>query len=153
MTDRAHRGDALLLHTYGDSVMQNSKTTVWLSRVMVGLSSLFFIMDGVMKLFKPSFVVSATTELGYPEATIIGIGVTLLVCTALYLVPRTSILGAVLITGYLGGAIASKVRVEGPVFDFVFAIAIGAMVWGGLWLRDTRLRELFPWQKGDGPAI
>jgi DoxX-like family len=133
--------------------MQTSKTTVWLSRVMVGLSSLFFIMDGVMKLFKPSFVVSATTELGYPEATIIGIGVTLLVCTALYLVPRTSILGAVLITGYLGGAIASKVRVEAPVFDFVFAIAIGAMVWGGLWLRDTRLRELFPWQNGDGPAI
>jgi len=132
--------------------MQTSKTVIWLSRLMVGVSSLFFILDGVMKLFKPSFVVSATTELGYPEATIIGIGVTLLVCTALYLVPRTAILGAVLITGYLGGAIASKVRVEAPVFDFVFAIALGALVWGGLWLRDTRLRELFPWRSDDGPA-
>ena len=97
-----------------------------------------------MKLFKPPAVVQATVQLGYPESVIVGIGSVLLACTALYLIPRTSILGGVLLTGYLGGAVATQVRVGAPVFNVVFAVTIGALLWGGLWLRDRRVRELLP---------
>ena len=95
-----------------------------------------------MKLVKPPFVIQATIQLGYPESAILGIGVTLLFCTLLYIVPRTSALGAVLLTGYLGGAVASNVRASMPVFNIVFPLIIAALVWGGLWFRDTRVRNL-----------
>jgi hypothetical protein len=101
-------------------------------------------MDAGMKLFKPSFVVQATIQLGYPESVIVGIGFVLLASTALYLVPRTAILGAILLTGYLGGAVASKVRVESGWFDLVFPVVFGVLLWGGLWLRDRRLQQLVP---------
>ena len=107
-----------------------------------GIASLFLLMDGGMKLFKPPVVVEATVRLGYPESTIVGIGATLLVCTLFYLVPRTSVLGAVLLTGYLGGAVASNVRAATPVFNIAFPILVAAMLWGGLWLRDLRVRSL-----------
>jgi hypothetical protein len=95
-----------------------------------------------MKLFKPPIVVEATVRLGYPESTIIGIGVVLLACTLLYLIPRTSILGAVLLTAYLGGAVATNVRAEQPVFNIVFPVIFAGIAWGGLWLRDTRLEQM-----------
>lgn len=82
---------------------------VWASRILTALSVLFLLMDGGMKLFKPPFVIEATARLGYPESTIVGIDVTLLVCTTLYLIPRTAVLGAILLTDYLGGAVASNV--------------------------------------------
>src|SRR5581483_12467643 len=89
-------------------------------------------MDGAMKLAKPAFVVQATVQLGYPESTIVGIGLTLLVCTLLYLIPRTAVLGAVLLTGYLGGAVASNVRAAMPLFntvsDPVWGIAVGGVI-------------------------
>src|ERR1700676_1216230 len=88
-----------------------SKSRLWAGRILTALAAAFLLFDGVMKLVKPPVVVKATVELGYPESTIVGIGVVLLVCTILYLIPRTSILGAVLLTGYLGGAVASNVRV------------------------------------------
>jgi len=119
---------------------------LWTGRVRSTLAVLFFVLDGVMKLFKPSFVVSATIGLGFPESEIVGIGVALLICTALYAIPRTSILGAVLLTGYLGGAIASKVRIHAPLFDICFAVIFAAFVWGGLWLRNQRLRTILPVQ-------
>jgi len=81
-------------------------------------------------------------QLGYPESCIVGIGVTLLVCTLLYIVPRTSAVGAVLLTGYLGGAVASNVRAGMPLFNVVFPIILAALLWGGLWLRDLRVRGL-----------
>lgn len=118
----------------------------WSGRVLSALAVLFFALDGVMKLFRPSFVVSATIGLGYPESEIVGIGVALLICTALYAVPRTAVLGAVLLTGYLGGAIASKVRIHAPLFDIGFAVVFAAFVWGGLWLRNQRLRAILPLQ-------
>lgn len=114
----------------------------WAGRVMSGLVSLFLLWDGGMKLVKPPFVVQATIQLGYPESAIFGIGVTLLVCTLLYIVPRTSALGAVLLTGYLGGAVASNVRASMPIFNIIFPLIIAALLWGGLWLRDTRVRHL-----------
>jgi hypothetical protein len=110
----------------------------------VAWTALFFVMDGGMKLFKPAFVVQATTELGYPASTIVGIGVAMLTCTVLYLVPRTSVLGAILLTGYLGGAVASNVRVGKGWFNVLFPIVFATLAWLGLWLRDQRLRELVP---------
>jgi hypothetical protein len=121
-----------------------SSKRLWGSRILSGLPALFLLMDAGMKLFKPPFVVQATLQLGYPESTIVGIGVTLLVCTLLYIVPRTSFLGAVLLTGYLGGAVASNVRAGTPLFNILFPIILAGLIWGGLWLRDRRLQEVFP---------
>jgi hypothetical protein len=102
------------------------------------------VMDGVMKLMKPAQVVDATRQLGWAEPQIVPIGVLLLICTALYAVPRTSILGAILLTGYLGGAIASQWRAGNPAFNMIFASTFAVLVWLGLWLRDERLRVLIP---------
>ena len=117
-----------------------SDVQLWVGRILSGFVALFFLWDGAMKLFKPIFVVKATRDLGYPESEIAGIGVTLLVCTLLYLFPRTSIFGAILLTGYLGGAVASQVRVQAPLFNVIFASIFGCLVWLSLWLRDTRVR-------------
>jgi hypothetical protein len=96
-----------------------------------------------MKLFKPPVVVETTTQLGYPESAIVGIGVVLLACTLLYSIRRTSILGAILLTGYLGGAVATHVRVSAWA-NIVFPVFFGCLIWGGLWLRDRRLERLLP---------
>ena len=121
-----------------------SSTRLWVSRIMSGLPALFLLVDGGMKLFKPPAVVEATVQLGYPESAIVGMGVVLLISTILYLTPRTAILGAILLTGYLGGAVATHVRVSAVVFNIIFPVVFGAMLWGGLWLRDRRLQCLLP---------
>ena len=115
---------------------------IWASRILTALPVLFLLMDGGMKLFKPPFVVEATARLGYPESTIVGIGVTLLVCTVLYLIPRTAFLGAILLTAYLGGAVASNVRAGTPLFNMVFPMLFGVMAWASLVLRDKRLESI-----------
>lgn len=119
-----------------------SRKRLWTGRVLTGLSGAFLIFDASMKLFKPPLVVEATVHLGYPESTIVGMGVVLLACTLLYLIPRTSILGAVLLTGYLGGAVATNVRAEQPMFNVVFPVIFACIAWGGLWLRDKRLKQM-----------
>jgi len=119
-----------------------SKGSLWAGRVMSTLAALFLFMDGGMKLFKPPVVVQATVQLGYPESTIVGIGIALLASTLLYVIPQTSLFGAILLTGYLGGAVASNVRVATPLFNILFPVVFAALVWGGLWLRDRRLRQL-----------
>jgi len=124
--------------------MQIPKGSKWARYVVTALPVLFLLMDGVMKLFKPAFVVDATTQLGYQENTIVPLGAVLVTCTVLYLIPTTSVLGAILLTGYLGGAVATHVRVEGGAFPILFPVALGALVWAGLYLRDTRLRALIP---------
>jgi hypothetical protein len=121
---------------------EGSKGQLWTGRAIGILISLFMLMDAVMKLIKPAFVVEATVQLGYPESTIVPIGAVLLVCTILYLLPRTAILGAILLTGYLGGAIASNVRAGQPLFNAAFPVIFGVLVWAALWLRDSRLRFL-----------
>jgi hypothetical protein len=107
----------------------------------------FLIPDAVMKLFKPVPVVEATIRLGYPESTIIGIGIALLISTLLYLAPRTSVLGAILVTAYLGGAVATNVRAQQPLFNTVFPVIFASIAWAGLWLRDPRLEQLLPLKK------
>jgi hypothetical protein len=121
-----------------------SKASLWSGRILSGLAVVFLVMDGGMKLFKPPFVVQATVQMGYPESTIVGIGIALLLCTALYVIPRTSVLGAILLTGYLGGAVASNVRAGTGLFNVVFPVLFAAVAWGGLWLRNRRLREFVP---------
>lgn len=100
------------------------------------------------KLALEHHVVEATTRIGYPADTIRPLGLICLACTILYAFPRTAILGAILLTGYLGGAIASKVRIEDPPFSSVlFGLYFGILIWGGLYLRDAQLRALFPWRR------
>jgi len=102
-------------------------------------------MDGIMKLVKPEPVVKATIELGYPESVIMALGIILLVCVILYVVPHTAVLGAILLTGYLGGAIATQARVGNPLFSHIlFPVYLALLIWGGLFLRDSRLRALMP---------
>ena len=120
--------------------MSNSKRRLLAGRFLSGWAALFFLVDGGMKLFKPSMVVEATLQLGYPESAIVGIGVILLACTILYLIRGTAILGAILLTGYLGGAVATHARMAGPWFNILFPVVFGCFVWGGLWLRDQRLQ-------------
>jgi hypothetical protein len=120
-----------------------SKKKLWAGRVLSGLSVLFLLVDSVMKIMRAQVSVEGTVQLGYPESTVVGIGVVLLVCTLLYVIPQTAILGAVLLTGYLGGAVATQVRVNNPIFSHVlFPVYVGVMVWGGLYLRDPRVRAL-----------
>ncbi|HEY8040331.1 MAG TPA: DoxX family protein [Polyangiaceae bacterium] len=118
----------------------NTGAKRWTGRVLGGLVLLFLAFDTVVKLLQASPAIEATVRLGYPEHLVLGIGLVELVCTVLYLVPRTSLLGAVLLTGYLGGATASHLRHGDP---FWFPLAFGALVWTALLLRDGRLRSLF----------
>ena len=117
---------------------------LWTGRIVSTIAALFLLVDAVAKLFKPAPVVEGTVQLGYPESVIIGLGILLLVCTILYMIPRTSVLGAILLTGYLGGATATHVRVGGPLFSILFPGIFGILIWGGLFLRDERLRALIP---------
>jgi hypothetical protein len=121
-----------------------SKASLVAGRIISLLVALFFLLDGVMKLFKPAFVVEATTKLGYTESAIIPLGVVLIICTVVYLIPATSVLGAILLTGYLGGAVATHVRAYEGAFPVIFAVLFGILVWLGLYLRDVRLRALVP---------
>src|SRR5690554_2708498 len=112
----------------------------WTGIVISAIPVLFLLMDAVGKLIKPEPVVAGTVELGYPETVIVPLGITLLICTILYAVPRTSILGAILLTGYLGGAVATHVRAGSPLFThMLFPVYLGIMIWLGLYLRDARL--------------
>lgn len=121
-----------------------SKAMLWAGWTMSALPALFLPVDGVMKLVKPAIVVQTTVQLGYPESVILPLGIVLLACTVLYLNPRTSVLGAILLTGYLGGAVATHVRVSAGLFEILFPVIFGALLWGGLALRDGRLRALLP---------
>jgi uncharacterized membrane protein len=123
------------------------RTGLWNVRIGTALSTiavLFLLFDSIGKLLKVAPVVAGSAELGYPESMVRTLGVILLVCLVTYLVPRLSIVGAVLLTGYLGGAVATHVRVGSPLFTHVlFPIYVAVFVWGGLLLRDVRLRRLF----------
>ena len=115
--------------------------------VLTGLVAAFLTFDTVMKLLQLAPAVQGTTELGYPAGTVVAIGAIELVCLVLYLVPRTSVLGALVLTGYLGGAIATHVRVGSPLpTHTLFPIYVALMVWGGLYLRESRLRGLLPFR-------
>jgi hypothetical protein len=127
-----------------------SKSARWSGRVVSGLVIVFLLFDGAIKLVPWPVVTETMDRMGYgsSEALARSLGLISLVCTVLYAVPPTSILGAILLTGYLGGAIASHVRIGSPLFSHVlFGFYLGLMVWGGLWLRDRSLRALMPFSR------
>ena len=125
-----------------DQTARVSNAMLWAGRVMSALPSLFLLVDGIMKLAKPAVVVETTVQLGYPESVILGLGIVLLICTALYIIPHTSVFGAILLTGYLGGAVATHVRVGDGLFPVLFPVIIGALLWIGLVLRNPRVGPL-----------
>ena len=119
-----------------------SKTMLWAGRIVSALPVLMLLFSGVLKLVKPARVVESFARFGYDESLILVLGIVEIVCTLIYVIPRTSVLGAVLLTGYLGGATATHVRIGDP--SFVAPIIFGVLVWGGLFLRDARIRALLP---------
>lgn len=128
-------------------MLAGNKTTNWIGYALSGLFILFMIFDSAIKLPPLDVVTQTLTELGYPASPGLarGLGLLALICTALYAYPRTSVLGAVLMTGYLGGAIATHLRIGSPIFShLLFSVYMGLFMWGGLYLRDERLRALFP---------
>jgi hypothetical protein len=115
---------------------------------MSGLAVAFLLFDSAMKLAMVQPVVEASERMGFPIDTARPIGVILLACVAIYLARRTAVLGAVLLTGYLGGAIASHLRLEDPLLSHtLFPVYFGVLVWGGLYLRDARVRAIAPWNE------
>jgi hypothetical protein len=122
-----------------------STKRLWTGRVLSGLIVLFLLMDSVMKLIKPAAVLKAQAELGWPDEITVATGIVLLICTILYAVPKTAILGAVLLTGYLGGAVAVQWRIGHPLFaETLFPVYMGIVLWAGLCLRDAELCEMIP---------
>jgi DoxX-like protein len=121
-----------------------SKGAIWTGRILSGFAVLFMTFDAGMKIIQPPMAVQGTTDLGYPASVIFPLGLIQLVCLALYLIPRTAVLGAILWVGYLGGAVATHVRVGNPLFSHVlFPLYVAAFLWIGLGLRDERVRALF----------
>ena len=122
--------------------------TIWTGRVLSGLAVLFLLVDSTGKLLEVQPVIDGTRQLGYPREIVFTLGVILLSCVVVYLIPRTSVLGALLLTGYLGGAVASQARVENPLFSHIlFPTYVAMLIWGGLVLRDARLRAFAPWRR------
>ncbi|CAN0492666.1 unnamed protein product [Phaeothamnion confervicola] len=127
-----------------------SKTQRWISYVMSGLVILFMLLDSIMKFVKPKEVIEGTLALGFAEHHIVIIGTLGLISTLLYAIPRTSVLGAILLTGYFGGAVCTHLRLDNPMFSHtLFTVYFGIFVWGGLWLRNTKVRELLPLRKNN----
>ena len=119
-----------------------SKIMLWSGRVISGLIVSFLLFDAIIKVIKLAPAVEAATRLGYPVSVLVPIGIALLVSTVLYAIPRTAMLGAILLTGYLGGATATQVRVGDPWL--LLPVVFGVLLWAGLFLRDVRLRALIP---------
>jgi hypothetical protein len=126
-----------------ESTINNNKTSRIIGWVLSIIIILFLLFDAYGKLTKPDMVVKGTMDLGYPENVITPIGIILLVCTVLYAIPKSALLGAVLLTGYMGGAIATHIRVENPLFSHIlFPVYLAILFWLGLYLRSDKLRRL-----------
>lgn len=126
------------------SVEPVSKGALWTGRVLTALATLFLLFDAFGKFAKPVQVTEAFTRLGLPIATSVTIGVVLTICTILYAIPQTAVLGAVLLTGYLGGAVAIHLRAGSTTFEMVFPVIFGILAWAGIYLRVPALRNLLP---------
>lgn len=125
-----------------------SKAARWTGRILSALAVLFLLFDCAIKLLQLDTAIEGTTDLGYPASVVFPLGVVLLICVILYVIPQTSVFGAILLTGYLGGAIATHVRIENPLFGFVlFPVYVALFVWGGLYLQNPQLRRVFPFQR------
>ena len=123
-----------------------SKGRLWTGRIISGLVVLFLLFDSITKVMKVRAVIEASAQLGYPVNAIVTIGIILLVCTAFYIIPQTAVLGAILLTGYLGGAVAANLRIGSAMFNTFFPIVFAALAWVGIFLRESRLGVLIPFR-------
>jgi hypothetical protein len=125
-----------------------SKKMLWTGRIVSWVITALLLLDAGMKVLQVPQVMEGTLKVGYPAGAVRPIGIILLVCLICYVIPRTSVLGAILLTGYLGGAVATNVRISAPLFSYVLTpVYVGALVWGGLFLQDERVRALIPLRK------
>ncbi|WP_422924269.1 DoxX family protein [Singulisphaera sp. PoT] len=127
-----------------------SKPALWVGRILAALSVLFLLFDAGAKIAQVDEVMKVCAEMGIPARIVPGLGITLLVSTIIFVIPATAPLGAILITGYLGGAVWTHVQRGDPIFPIVFPVIFGAMVWGSLYFRDPRVRQLLPFRR---PAL
>ncbi len=125
-----------------DSGGSISKAALWGGRSISGFVALFLLVDGGLRVAHLAPYIEGLTKFGYSASLATPIGLTLIICTVLYLVPRTAVLGAILVTGYLGGATSTQVRAGDPWF--LFPVAFGVLAWLGIWLRDTEIQRLIP---------
>jgi hypothetical protein len=121
-----------------------SKVVLWVSYIMSAIPVLMLLFSGVMKIVQPPGMMENVAKMQFPAVLLLPIGIVELLCTVLYIIPRTSVLGAILLTGYLGGAVETHVRLQE---SFLFPLAFGVLLWGGLFLRDARIRDLIPLRK------
>ena len=122
-----------------------SKGQIWTGRILSGIGALFMLFDATIHLLKPPAVVEGFAKLGFPTNVAVPLAIIEFVCIILYLIPRTSVFGAILLTGYLGGAIATQLRVSAPLFStLLFPIYVALFLWGGLYLRDPLVRTIIP---------
>jgi len=123
-----------------------SKGRLWTGRIISAVVVLFLLFDSITKVMKVRAVIEASAQLGYPANTIFAIGIILLVCTVFYIIPQTAVLGAILLTGYLGGAVAANLRIGSAMFNTLFPIVFAALAWVGIFLRESRLGALIPFR-------
>lgn len=131
----------------GAQAVPVSNASLWSGRIMSGLVVAFLVFDSSIKLARATAAMEGTAKLGYPLSVVFPLGVVLLFCTVLYVIPRTSVLGAILLTGYLGGATASQVRLQDPWC--LFPVGFGVLVWAGLFFRYERVRSLIPVRRSE----
>ena len=132
------------MEAIGDS-RQESRARMWIARALSGVAILFVLFDSTIHLMVIQPVVDSFNELGYPVDLSVTLGIIELACLVLYVIPRTAVLGSILLTGYLGGAIAIQLRIHAPLFSTtLFPIYIGVMLWGGLYLRDGFVQRIIP---------
>jgi hypothetical protein len=125
--------------------MTTTPKTIWIGRTLSALAILFLSFDTIVKVLRLPVAIDGTTQLGYPESSVFVIGIIQLVCLVLYVIPQTSVFGAILFTGYLGGAIATHLRIGSPLFTHIlFPIYVAVLIWGGLYAREPRLRAVIP---------
>lgn len=142
------RDTAIVFDRSAESAPRRVSTkAVWTGRIMSAIPVLILVMSGVMKLAQPAPVVESFTQMGHPVSLLLTIGILELACVAVYLIPRSAVLGALLVTGYLGGAVASNLLAGADLFTIFFPVVLGMMIWGGLFWRDDRLRVLLPLRK------
>jgi hypothetical protein len=123
----------------------SSSKRIWAGRIVSALPVLFLLFDGIIHIMRIPAVVEGFAKAGFPISTAVPLGIIEIVCIILYVIPRTSVLGAILLTGYLGGAVATNVRQQLPMLGYVLApVYVAVFIWGGLWLRDDRIRSLIP---------
>ncbi|HUB29664.1 MAG TPA: DoxX family protein [Terracidiphilus sp.] len=143
MSIDATTGDGSISETGKHSAIAG-KGAVWTGRVLSTLAVLFMLFDAAGKFVMAGPVVEAFQRLGFPTSLAPGVGVLIVICTLAYVIPRTAVFGAVLLSAFLGGAVAIQMRAGSPLFETVFPVIFGVIVWAGVYLRDCRLREVFP---------